>query len=133
MAAAFRGGACCETAARRLKHRARSGLPLAGQAVAHLRDGRRGDHLDRLQRGVADVLEQPLARAEEGAHAAAEPAEDLGVGLAPVAVGRERPLVQPAAALAERVLEALAGPATNPSSETESWQVTLIVMPPCTP
>jgi len=30
-----------------------------------VRDGRRGDDLDRLERGIADVLEQPLAGAEQ--------------------------------------------------------------------
>ena len=33
-------------------------------AVAHVRDGRRGDHLDLLQRRVADVDQQPLAGTE---------------------------------------------------------------------
>src|SRR5436309_6919206 len=43
---------------------ARPTLPapvLAGDAVLDVRDRGRGDHLDRLEGEIADVLEQPLA------------------------------------------------------------------------
>ena len=41
---------------------------LADHPVADVRDGRRGDDLDRLEARVADAHEQPLARAEDDGH-----------------------------------------------------------------